>query len=439
MAGKGGWRTFVAGLAIIATAGLVVSGCSSSKKTTTPPTTGSSGASATTAASGGNESSKGDFVFLYSGDFSGPTQTYTQAEVAGLQIAANEINATGGILGRQIKIITQDDKNNPTTAVSLLEQKISSGTKIDAMYPGGSSEVSQALLPVTTRNKILTVDATSDPALNNPSKFPYHFGDSESVAQTIPPFVQLAQSKGWKKVAIIYGNDTTGQAVQGGYTSALKAVGISTVTAAYDDTALDMTPQLETLKAANPNALIISSYGIPSLYVLKSRAQMGWTSTPAFGDLITSAMPVASLLPKATLANYYAQVSQTTLSTNPDAANDPALQKMISDAKAAGYSKILTGVGAGLLAVGFNVLVLINEAAKQAKTTTTEGLTKGLESLQQPSGPYPPWVVYYGKYGGFQFSSTNHFPTVNVANFTYVPPGTNNADGLLVPGGPSYS
>ena len=439
MAEKGGWRTLVTGLAIISTALLVVSGCSSSKKTGTPSTTASSGASATTAATGGNESSKGDFVFLYSGDFSGPTQTYTQAEVAGLQIAANEINATGGILGRQIKIITQDDKNNPTTAVSLLEQKVSSGTKIDAMYPGGSSEVSQALLPVTTRNKILTVDATSDPALNNPSKFPYHFGDSESVAQTIPPFVQLAQSKGWKKVAIIYGNDTTGQAVQSGYTSALKAVGVSTVTAAYDDTALDMTPQLETLKAANPDALIISSYGVPSIYVLKSRAQMGWTSTPAFGDLITSAMPVASLLPKAALSNYYAQVSQTTLSTNPDAANDPALQKMISDAKAAGYSKILSGVGAGLLAVGFNVLVLINQAAKQANTTTTEGLTKALENLQQPSGPYPPWVVYYGKYGGFQFSPTNHFPTVNVANFTYVPPGTNNADGLLVPGGPAYS
>ena len=439
MADRGGWRAYASGVALVASVGLVLSGCSSSKHTSSPATTTGVGASPTTAASGANEASKGDYNFLYSGDFSGPTQTYTQAEVAGLQIAANEINAAGGIDGRQIKITTQDDKNNPTTAVSLLEQKLSSGTKIDAMYPGGSSQVSQALLPVTTRSKILTVDATSDPALNDPSKFPYHFGDSESVAQTIPPFVQLAQSKGWKKVAIIYGNDTTGQAVQSGYTSALKAVGVSTVTAAYEDTALDMTPQLETLKAANPDALIISSYGTPSIYVLKSRAQMGWTSVPAFGDLITSAMPVASLMPKAALANYYAQVSQATLSTNPDATNDPALQKMISDAKAAGDSKILSGVGAGLLAVGFNVLILINQAAKQGNSTSTEGVTKALESLQQPSGPYPPWVVYYGKYGSFQFSSTNHFPTVNVANFAYVPPGTNNADGLLVPGGPAYS
>lgn len=440
MAERGGRRAYAAGLAIVATAALVAGGCSSSKKSgTSATTTSSGGTSATTASPGGNGSSKGPFVFLYSGDFSGPTQTYTLAEVAGLKIAASEINAAGGIDGRQINIVTQDDKNNPTTAVSLLEQKISSGTKIDAMYPGGSSEVSQALLPVTTRNKILTVDATSDPALNNPSKFPYHFGDSESVAQTIPPFVQLAQSKGWKKIAIIYGNDTTGQAVQSGYTSALKAIGVNTVTAAYEDTALDMTPQLETLKSANPDALIISSYGTPSIYVLKSRAQMGWTSTPAFGDLITSAMPVASLLPKAALTNYYAQASQTTLSTNPDATNDPALQKMISDAKAAGDSKILSGVGAGLLAVGFNVLVLINEAAKQASSTTTEDLTKALENLQQPSGPYPPWVVYFGKYGGFNFTSTNHFPTVNAANFAFVPPGTNNADGLLVPGGPAYS
>src|SRR5262249_8172095 len=138
------------------------------------------------------------------------------------------------------------DQNNPTTAVNLLEQKLSSGTKIDAMYPGGSSEVTQALLPITTQNKILTVDATSDTALNNPSKYPYHFGDSESVAQTIPPFVQLATAKGWKKIAIIYGNDTTGQAVNTGYSGALKAAGITTVSASYDDTSLDMTPQLQT-------------------------------------------------------------------------------------------------------------------------------------------------------------------------------------------------
>jgi branched-chain amino acid transport system substrate-binding protein len=303
------------------------------------------------------------------------------------------------------------------------------------MYPGGSSEVTQALLPITTRSTILTVDATSDTSLNDPAKYPYHFGDSESVAQTIPPFVQLAQAKGWKKVAIIYGNDTTGQAVVAGYTAGLKAVGIATVSAAYDDTSLDMTPQLQTLKSANPDALVISSYGTPSIYVLKSRAQMGWTSTPAYGDLITSALPFTSLMPASALVNFFVQASETTLASNTDAQNDPALQKMISDAKAMGDSAILKGVGAGLLAVGFNALALINYAATQANSTAVPALTKALENLKQPTGPYPPWLVYYGKYGGFNFTAQNHFPTVNVANFTYIPPGTNNADGLLVAGG----
>lgn len=405
---------------------VVLAACGSSSSS------GAGSSSATTAAA--NESAKGPYEFLYSGDFTGATQTYTQAEVAGLKIAAAEINAKGGILGRQIEIVTDNDQNDPTTAVNLLEQKLSSGTKIDAMYPGGSSEVTQALLPITTRNKILTIDATSDTALNDPAKFPYHFGDSESVAQTIPPFVKLAQSKGWKKVAIIYGNDTTGQAVQSGYAQALKAVGIDTVTAAYQDSSLDMTPQLSALQADHPDALIISSYGVPSIYVVKSRAQMGWFSTPAYGDLITSAMPLAKLMPAAALKNYFAQASETTLASNPDAQADPALQKMISDAKAMGYSAQLSGVGAGLLAVGFNVLQLIHYAAVQANSTDGPSVAKALEHLKQPSGPYPPWVVYFGKYGGFNYSPTNHFPTVNVANFAYVPPGTNNADGLLVPG-----
>jgi branched-chain amino acid transport system substrate-binding protein len=432
------WRAPVGGVAIVASLVLLASGCGSSKK----PSATSNSTSPSTAASGpttvANNASMGPFTFLYSGDFTGPTQTYTQAELAGLKIAAAEINAKGGILGRQINIITDNDQSDPTTAVNLLEQKLSSGTKIDAMYPGGTSEVSQALLPITTQNKILTIDATSDPTLNDPAKYPYHFGDSESVAQTIPPFVQMAQAKGWKKVAIIYGNDTTGQAVNSGYTAALKAVGIDVVSEAYSDTALSMTPQLEALKAANPDALLISSYGTPSIYVLKSRAEMGWTSTPAFGDLITSALPFTELMPASALVNFFVQGSETTLAANPDTQSDTYLQQMISDAKTMGYSSILAGVGSALLAVGFNVLVLINYAAEQANSTDTAAIVTALQNLKQPTGPYPPWVVYYGKYGGFNFSATNHFPTVNPANFTYIPPGKNNTEGLTVPGGAAY-
>jgi branched-chain amino acid transport system substrate-binding protein len=432
-------RAPVAGIALVAVLGLVASACGSSKSSSSSPTTAASSAATSSSSGRANESSEGPFVFLYSSDFTGPTETYTEGELAGLKIAAAEINAKGGILGRQIKIVTDNDQNDPTTAVSLLEQRLSSGTKIDAMYPGGSSEVTQALLPITTQNKILTIDATSDTVFNDPAKYPDHFGDSESVAQTIPPFVQLAQSKGWKKVAIIYGNDTTGQAVDAGYSTALKAAGISVVSEAYDDTSLNMTPQLEALKADNPNALIVSSYGTPSIYVLKSRSQMGWTSTPAFGDLITSALPFKDLMPASELTNFYVQASETTLASNPQTLADPYLVQMISDAKAMGYSSLLTGVGDGLLAVGFNVLELINYAADQANSTNTDAIVQALDHIKQPTGPYPPWVVYYGKYGGFYYSSQNHFPTVNVANFSYVPPGSNNADGLLVPGGPAYS
>ncbi len=426
------WRLLTTGIALSAAALLALSGCGSSGKSSSSATTARGGSGGTTSGASG-----GTYTFLYSGDFTGPTQTYTQAEVAGLKVAASELNAEGGIMGKQISIVTVNDQNNPTTAVSLLQQKLSSGTKIDAMYPGGSSEVTQALLPITTRNKILTIDATSDTALNNPSKYPYHFGDSESVAQTIPPFVQLAQSKGWKKVAIIYGNDTTGQAVDSGYNAALKAVGINTVSASYQDSALDMTPQLQTLQAAHPDALVISSYGTPSIYILKSRAQMGWTSTPAYGDLITSALPVAVLLPPTALTNYFMQASETTLASNPDVQADPTMQKLISDAKSMGYSSILSGVGVGVIAVGYNVLPLIKAAAEQSHSTDGPTMANALQHLQQPAGAYPPWVVYFGKYGGFDYTPHNHFPTVNVANFTYVPPGKNNANGLLVPGGSS--
>jgi hypothetical protein len=91
-------------------------------------------------------------------------------------------------------------------------------------------------------------------------------------------------------------------------------------------------------------------------------------------------------------------------------------------------------VGAGLLAVGFNVLALIDYAANQARTTTGTAVADALQHLTQPAGPYPPWLVYFGKYGGFNYTPQNHFPTVNAANFAYIPPGKNNSDGLMVAG-----
>src|SRR3954465_15747490 len=84
------------------------------------------------------------YVYLFSADFTGSIQAFTAGEVQGLNAAVTDINAKGGIQGREVQLQTQNDQNDPTQAVNLLQQRLSSGKKPDAMYPGGSSAVTQA-------------------------------------------------------------------------------------------------------------------------------------------------------------------------------------------------------------------------------------------------------------------------------------------------------
>lgn len=397
-------------------------------------------AAAACGSSGDNTSSSSSpFVFLVSAPFSGATETFSQGLLGAMKIAASEVNSTGGILGHPIKLVAVNDNFDPTTAVSQFEGKIASGVKINAMFAGIEDQITEALVPLTTENRIITISGSSAPDLNDPSKYPYNFADLSPTVESIPPFVEMAKAKGWKKVALIYGNDATGQAVNAGYAAALNAVGVDVVSAAYDDSAVDMTPQLQKLQAADPDALVIdgNSYGT-ALYVLKDRAEMGWTSTPAFGDINSSVQAFSSLLPRTDLENFYVESIAGSLSTNPEALNDPAIVNLIARAKSSGMQSFLSQFGVVSLAEGFNAVQLVAYAARQANSIDPSAIAAALENLKSPSGKYPPWVLYYGSYGSYQYSRQNHFASVEPAFYAYVPPGPLDANGLQTPSGPAY-
>jgi len=228
-----------------------VSGCSSSGSSAGTSTSAGTSASGTAAAS--------PFVIAESLDFSGPGKAYGIGESLGLQVAAAELNKSGGILGHKIVIKEVNDESNPTQGVSGLQQLLSSGVTPNLVWAGSNSTVTQAELPVLMTHKIISFDATSASNLNNPSMYPYYFATNQTVTSSVPAFVTIAKQQGWKKVAMIYGNDVSGQASEQAYQSALSAANIKLVSTSYSDTALSMTPELDSLRSQNPNALIVSA------------------------------------------------------------------------------------------------------------------------------------------------------------------------------------
>ncbi|MFI0408024.1 ABC transporter substrate-binding protein [Actinomadura sp. 3N508] len=362
-------------------------------------------------------------------DTSGPTAILGGGLLGGARAAIEDVNAKGGINGRKIKLEITNDQNNPTKAVSELQRRLAKG-KPDLVYPGGSSAVSMSMLPILTRDKVLSVGATSSIQLNDPKKFPYHFGVTPPSAAYVPTFVQLAKQKGYKKVAMIYSDDATGQSSFKQYEAPLKQAGIELASASYDATALDMTPQLQQLKAQNPQALIVNGYGTAVLYVLRSRAQLGWT-LPSYGDQLASPSPIAGKVTAAQIQNYQVIMQTSSLAGHEQ---HPGLGKVIQAFKASDSAKFLTQTGLAVFTTTYDLIEFVAHVAAQEKTTDGEKLAKAFEKFRTPATP--PWVGKgaKGEVTQYEYTPTNHFPKTSATSFKYVQPGTYDADGLYVPG-----
>src|SRR5258707_4717828 len=67
--------------------------------------------------------------------FSGGVELYGEQAKLGLDLAAREINAAGGILGRPVEVIYADDKTRPASAASAMHTLIESGGVVAVVGP----------------------------------------------------------------------------------------------------------------------------------------------------------------------------------------------------------------------------------------------------------------------------------------------------------------
>src|SRR5580692_4462899 len=91
---------------------------------------------------------------------SGPTAVYGEPILKGAQMAVDEINAKGGLLGRQIELISRDSKANADEAVRLARELIIKDS-VDFLAGTLTSAEAPAVSTVAKENKIVFVAPTS--------------------------------------------------------------------------------------------------------------------------------------------------------------------------------------------------------------------------------------------------------------------------------------
>src|SRR3979409_1224628 len=152
----------------------------------------------------------------------GPSSSTGVGINRGIQLAVQEINAAGGIDGRQLELITRDTQSDPTKAVNgaaeLTHQKVS------VVFGPVNSGESLAVVPLLARANTPQIHPCWVDTLTDPKKYPMCFRNAptnQQIGGAANRYVVEVLKK--KKVAVISGTTGYGTASVAAYVPMLKA------------------------------------------------------------------------------------------------------------------------------------------------------------------------------------------------------------------------
>jgi branched-chain amino acid transport system substrate-binding protein len=197
----------------------------------------------------------------------------------GMNIAAAEINAAGGINGHKLVLKYEDDQLVPATGATDMQDLASS--KVSLVLTGGSSVVT-AELPAAASNKMLLVNvaAQDDTFLANPNYFTFIPTNDEELGKLAS---LVYTTKQLPKVAVIHSNDAYGASAAAAFISGYQALG-GTVTdeEEHPEGTTDYSTYLLKIRASNPQGLVILSNTGEIGHIVAQSRQLGLT-VPLFG------------------------------------------------------------------------------------------------------------------------------------------------------------
>src|SRR4051812_8290027 len=240
--------------------------------------------------SGGGGSSSGDIVVGHVASLTGDTATFGVSSNEGLQLALDEINKTGVLGGRKIKVITEDDRSLPDEAKTATE-KLITRDKAMAIIGEIASSRSIAMAPVAQDNKVPMLS----PGSTNPKVT--QTGDYIFRACFIDPFQGTAvatfamaakpEGLGLKRFAVLYPvNSDYGMGLREFFTNAVKKAGGQIVAdEAYTEKSdVDFRGQLTKIKQANPDAIFCSGYYTEAGLIAQQARELSITVPLMGGD-----------------------------------------------------------------------------------------------------------------------------------------------------------
>jgi branched-chain amino acid transport system substrate-binding protein len=197
----------------------------------------------------------GEFASL-----TGATASFGRSSHNGIQMAVDEINAAGGVLGKQLRLLTEDDQSRAGEAATVVKKLISK-EKIVALLGEVASSRSLEAAPICQDAKIPMISpASTNPKVTETGEYIFRVCFIDPFQGTV--LSKFCLSKGLKKVAVL---TDVKQDYSVGLTDFFKAHFVANggqivSEQSYSSGDKDFKAQLTAIKGASPDAILASGY-----------------------------------------------------------------------------------------------------------------------------------------------------------------------------------
>ena len=297
----------------------------------------------------------------------GVSKPYSEPATEGMVFGANEINKKGGVLGKKIELLIEDDQSKPDVSAALARKLIDQG----AVFV-----LSVSLSPATQQQQTVTMEAktpqmtpmNSADYLTTQLQNPYFWQTGPLGSTQIQTLLAHAKAKNLKKVALITDNSDLGQAIGKAFHAGLDKSGIQIVAdEVVANGATSATPQMQKIRGANPDAMFVAGVvTATNVLIFKAYRELG-LKFPIHASYNLS-VPIYETAAKG-LINGITFVD----------AYDP--EKPEVKAFEAAYRKDMGKDPVNLCGYGYDGIYLVTEAIKKAGSTDKEKIRAAMQSI----------------------------------------------------------
>lgn len=200
-----------------------------------------------------------------------------------LDLLAADLNERGGLLGRKVEVLAEDDAGDPRTA-SLAAQRLASRGVVAVIGTYGSS-ITEASQAIYDENEILQIANGSTAVRLSEKGLKYFLRTSPRDDEQGRVAAQTLLARGFKKVAVLHDNTSYSKGLA---EEARALLGQAGATVAFFDALTpgerDYTAILTKLKAAGPEAVFFTGYYPEAGLLLRQKKEMGWDVPFLGGD-----------------------------------------------------------------------------------------------------------------------------------------------------------